>query len=242
MPLSPAARSVASSYRQLDEAEIMTTIGELRDRIAERFPQANLGGVCEQLRTVAYEVSGCVAYLRRPNWALRILGGVAIVGLLLLLLAVAAMTPTASAEMTLADVVQTIEAGVNDLVFFGIAVFFLLTIETRVKRRRALALIHELRSLAHIVDMHQLTKDPERLRMRGSIAEGQPDRPKLTTGAELAKYLDFCSELLSLTSKVAALLVQHFNDSVVLAGVDEIETLTTGLSGKIWQKITILEQ
>ena len=84
--------------------------------------------------------------------------------------------------------------------------FFLLTIETRVKRRRALALIHELRSLAHIVDMHQLTKDPERLRMRDPTAEGMPDRPKLTTGAELAKYLDFCSELLSLTNKVAALV------------------------------------
>jgi hypothetical protein len=242
VPLSPGARRVASSYRQLDEAEIMTTIGELRDRIAARFPQANLRGVCEQLLTVAHEVSGCVAYLRRPNWALRIVGGLAIVGLVLLLLAVASMTPTASAEMTFADVVQTIEAGVNDVVFFGIAVFFLLTIETRVKRRRALALIHELRSLAHIVDMHQLTKDPERLRMRGPAGEEQPGSPKLTTGTELAKYLDFCSELLSLTSKVAALLVQNFNDSVVLAGVDEIETLTTGLSGKIWQKITILEQ
>ena len=43
-------------------------------------------------------------------------------------------------------------------------------------------------------------------------------------------------------SKVAALLVQRFDDSVVLAGVNEIEGLTTGLSGKIWQKITILER
>ena len=28
-------------------------------------------------------------------------------------------------------------------------------------RKRALAAIHELRAMAHIVDMHQLTKDPE---------------------------------------------------------------------------------
>src|SRR4030095_13327773 len=126
--------------------------------------------------------------------------------------------------------------GVNDIVFFGIAVYFIMTIEMRVKRRRALALLHQLRSLAHIVDMHQLTKDPERL-----MTPNRPrsDHPQPATGVELAKYLDFCSELLALISKISALLVQHFDDSVVLAGVDEVEGLTTALSGKIWQKITI---
>ena len=43
----------------------------------------------------------------------------------------------------------------------GAGVFFLMTLETRVKRRRALEAIRELRAIAHIVDMHQLTKDPE---------------------------------------------------------------------------------
>ncbi len=36
--------------------------------------------------------------------------------------------------------------------------------------------------------------------------------------------------------------VQNFNDPVVLSTVNEIETLATGLSGKIWQKITLLER
>ena len=60
--------------------------------------------------------------------------------------------------------------------------------------------------------------------------------------AELGRYLDFCSDILSLISKVAALLVQHLGDGVVLAAVNEIETLTTGLSRKVWQKIAILER
>jgi hypothetical protein len=153
---------------------------------------------------------------------------------------VAGFTLAAPLQMSTSDLVQTLEAAVNDVVFFGIAIFFVLSVETRVKRRRALTLLHELRSLAHIVDMHQLTKDPERLLMRGAI--GTADEPRPATGANLSKYLDFCSELLSLISKNAALLVQHFNDGPVLAGVNEIETLTTGLSGKIWQKITILER
>ena len=62
------------------------------------------------------------------------------------------------------------------------------------------------------------------------------------TGPKLGRYLDYCSEMLSLTSKIAASFVQSFNDPVVLSTVNEIETLVTGLSGKIWQKITLLER
>ncbi|MEX2154990.1 MAG: hypothetical protein WD825_16725, partial [Gemmatimonadaceae bacterium] len=76
-----------SSYTQLDEAQIIRTIEQLRDRIAERFPQSNLRRVCEQLLQATRDVSGCVAFLRRPNWKVRIFGGVAIVALTALLIA-----------------------------------------------------------------------------------------------------------------------------------------------------------
>ena len=228
------------TYRQLDDAAITRTLEETCERIRERFPNSNLRKLAEQLLTVSKDASETVRYLARPNWQLRIGGAVAVVALFALLVVVAAFTLNTPAEMTLSDVLQTIEAGINDAVFFGIAVFFFVTVEGRVKRRRALAMLHQLRSLAHIVDMHQLTKDPERLMTAGPGFVPGASRP--ATGADLAKYLDFCSELLSLISKIAALLVQRFDDSVVLAGVNEIENLTTGLSGKIWQKITILER
>lgn len=115
---------------------------------------------------------------------------------------------------------------------FGIAVYFLLRLETRVKRGRALKMLHALRSLTHIVDMHQLTKDPALIT---SAPEGM-------SPADLGRYLDFCSDMLSLIGKVSALMVQHFDDDLVLAAVNEIETLTTGLSRKMWQKITLLER
>src|SRR6185503_13431993 len=215
------------------------TLEQLRERITARFPDANLRRLCEQEVAVARYAIDCAEWLRRPHWPLRLGAGVAVVTLLTLLVAFAGITLRAPVNMGLSDLVQTIEAAVNDVVFFGIAIFFIVNLERRVKRRRALALLHQLRSLAHIVDMHQLTKDPERL-MGADTMPGAADRR--TSGADLSKYLDFCSELLSLASKVAALLVQHFDDDAVLAGVDEIETLTTGLSGKIWQKITILER
>src|SRR6266849_1869827 len=89
--------------------------------------------------------------------------------------------------------------------------------------------------MAHIIDMHQLTKDPDRWGS-ADVNNGALTRP------ELIRYLDFCSDLLALISKAAALHVQDFDDSVTLAAVNEIEDLTAGLSRKIWQKIMILDR
>jgi hypothetical protein len=228
------------SYRRLDHSRITQTLEQLRGRIAERFPDANLGRVCDQLLAVSRETSECVMGLERPIWPLRIGATVAILALLTVFIAVAGLTFSAPPRLSVSDVLQTIEAGVNDVVFLGIAVFFVASIEGRVKRRRALRVLHELRSLAHIVDMHQLTKDPERLATKSPAPASETPRP--TSGADLAKYLDFCSEMLSCISKIAALFAQHLNDGIVLAAVNEIEALTTGLSGKIWQKITILDR
>ena len=56
----------------------------------------------------------------------------------------------------------------------------------------------------------------------------------------MTRYLNYCSEMLSLIGKVAALYVQDFDDEVAVAAVNELEDLTTALSSKIWQKIMIL--
>ena len=76
--------------------------------------------------------------------------------------------------------------------------------------------------------------------MSRRVTASSPERD--LTAPELGRYLDYCSELLSLISKVAALHVQRFNDPHTLAAVNDLESLTSGLSGKIWQKITLLER
>jgi hypothetical protein len=113
------------------------------------------------------------------------------------------------------------------------------TAEDRLQRREALGYIRELRAIAHIVDMHQLTKDPDRMLQRVADTASSPKRS--LTRDQLGRYLDYCSELLALTSKLAALYAERFNDSVVLQAVDEVEALTSGLSAKIWQKIMVLD-
>ena len=140
-----------------------------------------------------------------------------------------------------ADVIQVIDAAASSAVFIGLAVLFLFTIEPKLKQRRALMVAHQLRSLAHVIDMHQLTKDPERL-LSPETPDTSTSPERITSPQLLGRYLDYCSELLSVTGKLSALLIQYFNDPVVLGAVDEIETLTTGLSGKIWQKIQLLDR
>ena len=225
-------------YRQLDQEKIVTTLQRLRERIGERFPQSGLGRVSEELLALSSEVSECAENLRKPNWPVRIGSWISIALMITVLGAIVLEVPMRGRFEGLPDVVQAMEAGINTMLLFGAATLFLVTVEVRLKRQRALRLIHQLRSVAHVVDMHQLTKDPERLSV--SPSEAAAAGMRVTTGLDLARYLDYCSELLSLTSKLAALLVQHFDDAAVLAGVNEIEALTTGLSGKIWQKISLL--
>jgi hypothetical protein len=236
----PAGIARSTLYRQLDEAHLVATIARLRDRIEERFPGSGLGRVASELYTISGEAIECVTYLRQPHWPLRIGIYLAIATMVAVLLAVATAVPLNTRLEGLPEFVQTVESAINDLVFFGVAVFFLLTAESRLKRKRALPALHDLRSVIHIVDMHQLTKDPEHLLSAQRDTASSPARTM--SAPQIGRYLDYCSELLSLSSKVAALYVQYFNDPVVLSAVNDIETLATGISSKVWQKITLLER
>jgi hypothetical protein len=127
----------------------------------------------------------------------------------------------------------------NIVVLLGAALFFLTSLEIRLKRNRALRDLHAFRSLAHVVDMHQLTKDPSAVGEQGPATASSP--PRDMSKFELTRYLDYCSEMLSLINKLAAIYPQNLPDAVVIEAVNDIEALTTSLSSKIWQKITILD-
>lgn len=88
----------------------------------------------------------------------------------------------------------------------------------------------------HIIDMHQLAKDPTAFAI-STPTPSSPDRS--LRPEETLRYLDYCSEMLSLASKVAALYAQSYPDPVITEVVSDIERTATGLSQKIWQKINI---
>lgn len=224
----------------LELDQILKTLARLEQRISERFPGSGLSRVAAQLHAIGDGTGEVLARARRPNWALR--AGAAVVLLLVLGSLVAFVGNARSLSLGVngfGPLLQVIESAAQDLVFLGIAIYFLFTLEARLKRRVALRELHRLRSIVHIVDMHQLTKDPEYLLVGGPRTASSPAR--VLTRFELARYLDYCTELLSLSSKLAALHVQHLNDPVVLEAVSDIEVLASNLSSKIWQKIVILD-
>lgn len=59
------------------------------------------------------------------------------------------------------------------------------------------------------------------------------------TADDMDYYLRYCTDLLAVVSKIGQLYVQDFSDSAALSAVDQFESLATGLSSKLWQKLTI---
>ncbi|MBL8755655.1 MAG: hypothetical protein JNK15_20335 [Planctomycetes bacterium] len=228
-------------YSRLDHSHLIATVGRLRDRIHERFPVANLARVADELRHIVDRHAERSARIRRPSYGLRLLSAVLLVagiGLIGWLLTSARMETQGGTARTFGETVQLLEAGLSMLFFLAAGAIYVTSLELRHKRRRCLEALHELRALAHIVDMHQLAKDPERALHPGNDTASSPERH--LTPFELVRYLDYCSELLALVGKVGALYAQEFPDPQAVDAVDDIEDLTTGLSRKIWQKITIL--
>jgi hypothetical protein len=226
-------------YRSLDSEKIVDTIATLCRRIDERFPDSGLSRVCHELLTIARESQERCAWIAKPQKSLRVATWVLLIIMTAGLAVVLAHAAWPRGGFDLVALVQVSEAGLNITILLGAAALFLATVEVRIKRGRALKAIHELRALAHVIDMHQLTKDPERLLTRANDTASSPKRT--LSSPDLLRYLDYCSEMLSLIGKLAALYVQKFNDPVALAAVNEVEELTTGLSRKIWQKIMILD-
>lgn len=228
-------------YRHLDCKYIVGTLKTLKNRIYERFPQSNLNNVCQELLEIAAESEARIGRIRRPRWLLRI-------GIVTLAVAIVAVLAGAMfmafQEVPLrvdhaADLLQGLDAGVNETILLSIALVFLFTLENRIKRSQTLRALHDLRSIAHVIDMHQLSKDPEAVLTPAMATASSPHRSM--TRFQLSRYLDYCAEMLSLTAKLAALHVQSVRDPVVMSAVSDVEDLTSGLSQKIWQKIAILD-
>ena len=227
------------TYRSLDAEAIIATSARLHARICERFPGAGLSKVAAELLAEARETTARIADIRRPNWWIRGASAVAMLAMLGLLAALIASATAPTTRLELFPLLQVVESAINDVIFLGIAVFFLSTLETRIKRSKSLRALHQLRSLAHVIDMHQLTKDPEHLMSPERDTPSSPERR--LDRFQLARYLDYCTELLAIISKIAALHAQDLDDPQVLGAVNDIQALSAGLSTNIGQKIVILD-
>jgi hypothetical protein len=226
----------------LDAAAVTDTLERLSARIEERFPHASLAQVARDLVATSQATAKRVRGLSRPYVGLQFL----------ILVTLAALVCAQAWLVSQVDwrhlgihedaigISQGLESTVNLLILAGGAIWFLMTSEQRLKRRRTMRSLFELRSFAHVIDMHQLTKDPTVVLGGGTRTKASPERRM--SQFELSRYLDYCSEMLALISKLAALYAGATHDDTIVQAVNEVEVLTSNLGRKIWQKIMILSQ
>ena len=234
-------KGTAQSYRRLDGEMVATTAVKLADRVAERFPASGLAGVADELAQSARLAGRQARGLTRPYYGLRTLV-VLIVGGGLAALVWGGLFLVDWSDVTgagdLVVLTPVMESAVNLILIVGAGAWFLLTLEERLRRSRVQAWLHRLRAFAHVVDMHQLTKDPTVVLNPGPRTPSSPDRAM--TRFELARYLEYCAEMLALTGKLAAVMAGESSDHVIIAGASDVENLCTDLGRKVWQKIMIL--
>lgn len=227
------------SYRTLDPEKIAETAQSLEARIGDRFPNSGLASVASELVVMSRDLATAAEKLARPIWWLRILTWSVIAlgaGMFVFVGSILSFDRISTGAF---DFVQGVEATLNTLILGGVGFLALNSVEQRLKRKQIFKELHGLRSLIHVIDMHQLTKDPAALSGTFTPTAHSPQRIK--DPAELARYLDYCSEMLSVTGKLAALFAQAIQDEVVTGAVNDIEDLGSNLSRKIWQKITLIE-
>lgn len=223
---------------RLDFSKLVETIDLLHQRIDERFPDSRLKHIAQDLKTMAAKSSEDIKWINKPNVWLR-LGVVGLITIAFSLITYSWLQFDApkGPAVTQVTFVQISESIFNNIILAGAGIFFLFSVETRIKRSRLIRSLHNLRELAHVIDMLQLTKDPYYATGKGISTSSSPMR--CMNVFELQRYLDYCSETLSLVGKLSALYVKHFPDPVVTNAVNEVELLCSNLSGKIWQKIMI---
>ena len=223
---------------ELKSDRIISTIEKLHRRISERFPGSSLSKVCGDLLELAKESDNTIQWISKPNHTIRIVMILFLVFLAFILVYSVVHLDFELRSFGLGDFVQISEAALNEIVLIGAGVVFLVTFETRRKRKRVITATNRLRCFAHMIDAHQLTKDPDRL---SKIFAGTQNSPRHSLDEyELGRYLDYCTEMLALVGKLGFLYVQNFDDPQANNAVNDLEVLTTAMARKIWQKIMIL--
>ncbi len=233
-----AERLTDHRYRTIDPTKLILTISKMADRVEAQFPTSGLSAVANEVAAVAEGTVARVVEIKKPRLLLRF-----IVGLLVLLVLsgplIFSLVLSFSEEVTnLGDFLEATDAGLHMLLVLAGGIVFLIGMENRGRRNDALEALAEFRSLAHLVDLHQINKDPG----LDLMVAPEHDTRTVRTDHELAIYLDLSGDLLSIVGKLAAYYAQNLSDRVVLDAVNEIETLTSSLSNKLWLKILVLRE
>ncbi|MFC1568805.1 hypothetical protein ACFL4L_01095 [bacterium] len=223
----------------LNVEKIQDTIEKLYLRIQDRFPDSGLSGVCQTLHSISLETCDTLRWISKPNYLVRFSTYLIVILIILTTVYSISKMDLIISSLSVSDLVQMFGSALEGIAIAIAGIIFIITFENRAKRKKIISAINRLRCIAHIIDAHQLTKNPDGISQLNIPTSNSPKR-KLNK-YELGRYLEYCSEMLSLLSKTGFLYIQDFHDSIATDAVNDLEVLATGLSRKIWQKIMIIQ-
>jgi len=233
-----AERLTDHRYRTINPDKLILTITTMADRVEGHFPGSGLAAVANEVAAVAEGTVDRVDQIKKPRRGLRIAVAIMIILAIGTPIVFSLLLSFRDDMTNLGEFLQATDAGIHMLLVMAGGIVFLIGMENRMQRSQALEGISEFRSLAHLIDLHQINKDP-------GLDKGpspEHDTRTVRNDEQLACYLDYSGDLLSIIGKLSAYYAQNLQDRVVLDAVNEIETLTSSLSNKLWLKILVLRE
>jgi hypothetical protein len=220
--------STTRAQHRLDPARIIETSDHLTRRVSEKLPDSTLAGLAAQLGQVARQTEERARQARRPNLAIRIASILAVCGTLIGLWYLARHIHARWDFGTITEVFEATDAGFNLLVILAGALWTFVTLEARIKRRKALESIEELRDFIHVIDITQLYYTPD-------LYSANPGNSVSSLNIDYT-YLLFCTEMLTLISNLAPLYTRGAAGDSILRAVSDIEMLANAISAKLLSK------
>lgn len=213
---------------KLRAEDIQEMLEKQKVQLYKDFPTSTLNNTCESMLTISREINRTIKEVNKRNYI--------VTGLLCILsvLIFSSITYTwkklniTFTEINVSDFVQMFDASFSFLILLGSGALFLISYQSKARKKKLTRAISKLTGLAHVIEAHQLSKDPH-------SHPFQDDE-------QLIKYLGHCSDLLALTSKIGFLYVQAFDDPETQAVESGLENLISGISRKVWQKIMIIQK
>ncbi len=223
----PAA-AIPQGRHRLDPARIFETAENLARDISEKLPGSSLAGLAVELTHIAHATVERTQQARRPIYAIRLLSFLAISTSLLGLWYLLDHIHARWEFGTIAEVFDATDAGFNLLVLLAGALWFLITIENRIKRKKALEFIEELREFIHVIDVTQLFYTP-------LVYNPDPTAARTSVTFDYTYFL-FCTQILAVISNLAPLYTRGAAGDSILRAASDVEMLANAITVKLLSK------
>ncbi len=222
------AGPIPQGRHRLDPARIIETAENLARDIGGKLPGSSLAGLAVELAHIAHATVERTQQARRPIYAIRVLSFLAISTSLLGLCYLLDHIHARWEFGTIAEVFDATDAGFNLLVLLAGALWFLITFENRIKRRKALQFIEELREFIHVIDVTQLFYTP-------IVYNPDPAAARTSVTFDYTYFL-FCTQMLAVISNLAPLYTRGAAGDSILRAASDVEMLANAITAKLLSK------